>query len=99
LFPAAINHIFFSYRGASGLDSGRTLVESISFYLNRLAYAFSINNILMFILSGVCILGIIVAVVRKIASKDKKITKIYYYELIIIPTICYFIIVSKIAPK
>ena len=51
LFPAAINHIFFSYRGASGLDSGRTLVESISFYLNRLAYAFSINNILMFILS------------------------------------------------
>ena len=99
LFPAAINHILFSYRGASGLDSGRTLVESISFYLNRLAYAFSINNILMFILSGVCILGIIVAVVRKIASKDKKITKIYYYELIIIPTICYFIIVSKIAPK
>ena len=99
LFPAAINHIFFSYRGASGLDSGRTLVESISFYLNRLAYAFSINNILMFILSGVCILGIIVAVVRKIASKDKKITKIYYYALIIIPTICYFIIVSKIAPK
>ena len=100
LFPASINHIFFSYRGASGIESGKTINDSILFYLNRLAYGFSINNILMFILITGCIIGIIRAIIKKFISKNnKKISKFYYYALIIIPAFIYFIIVSEIAPK
>ena len=97
IFPAAINHIFFSYRGAAGLDNGKTMLESALFYINRLAEAFSINNVLMTILVIACAIGIIVAIIRKLAKG--KITKLYYYILITVPTIAYFLCIAKIAPN
>lgn len=100
LFPASIYHIFFSYRGAGGASNGRNIIESLSFFIKEIAYSFSINNILMYILLGLVILGIAIRGLIKIKGINQdKIRKLYQYLLIIIPTIVYFIIVSITSPN
>ncbi len=97
IFPASIYHIFFSYRGAGGAKGSMNFIQAINFYLERLSEAFSINNVFMFVLLGIILIGIIARVITKIVKKEK-IKNIYSYILLILPTIIYFIFVSKIAP-
>lgn len=98
LFPAAIYHIFFSYRGAGGSGNGISLVEGLQFYLQILGEGFSINNILMFVLVALGIIGIVAAIIIK-KSKKQKIEKLYQYILLVVPTIIYFIFIAKMAPS
>lgn len=98
LFPAAIKHIFFSYRGVGGDDNGISLMQGLQFYLKILGEGFSINNILMFIVVTLSLIGIIAAIVIK-KSKKQKIEKLYQYILIVIPTLVYFIFIAKMAPS
>ena len=100
LFPASIYHIFFSYRGAGGADNGRTIIESLQFYIKELGYAFSINNVLIYVLFGFAVLGVLIRTIIKIKNiKENKIQKLYQYILLVVPTIIYFIIVAKISPN
>ena len=98
LFPAAIKHIFFSYRGVGGDDNGISLMEGLRFYLKILGEGFSINNILMFVLVALGIIGIVTAIIIK-KSKKQKIEKLYQYILLLVPTIIYFIFIAKMAPS
>ena len=98
LFPAAIKHIFFSYRGVGGDDNGISLMEGLQFYLKILGEGFSINNILMFVLVALGIIGIVTAIIIK-KSKKQKIEKLYQYILLLVPTIIYFIFIAKMAPS
>ncbi len=98
LFPAAIKHIFFSYRGVGGDDNGISLMEGLRFYLKILGEGFSINNILMFVLVALGIIGIVTAIIIK-KSKKQKIEKLYQYILLVVPTIIYFIFIAKMAPS
>ena len=97
LFPAAIYHIFFSYRGVNLIENGRSFGQTILFYIQRIAEAYSVNNILIFALLALVIIGIFIKFI--ILKKDKKkIRNLYSYLLIIIPTVLYILIVSKMAP-
>lgn len=98
LFPAAIKHIFFSYRGVGGDDNGISLMEGLRFYLKILGEGFSINNILMFVLVALGIIGIVTAIIIK-KSKKQKIEKLYQYILLVVPTIIYFIFIARMAPS
>lgn len=98
LFPAAIKHIFFSYRGVGGDDNGISLMEGLQFYLKILGEGFSINNILMFVLVALGIIGIVTAIIIK-KSKKQKIEKLYQYILLVVPTIIYFIFIARMAPS
>ena len=100
LFPASIYHIFFSYRGAGAVSNGRTIIESLEFFINELLYAFSINNVLIYVLLGAMAIGIVVRTIIKIKGlKQERVQKLYQYILIIIPTIVYFVIVSITSPN
>lgn len=97
LFPAAIYHIFFSYRGVNLIENGRSFGQTILFYIQRIAEAYSLNNVLIFAVLALAIIGILIKVI--ILKKDeKKINNLYSYLLIIIPTVLYILIVSKMAP-
>ena len=97
LFPAAIYHIFFSYRGVNLIENGRSFGQTILFYIQRIAEAYSVNNILIFALLALVIIGIFIKFI--ILKKDKKkIRNLYSYLLIIIPTVLYILIVAKMAP-
>lgn len=72
-------------------------IQSINFYIERLSEAFSINNIFMFVLLGLILIGITSRVIARIVKKEK-IKNIYSYILLILPTIIYFMFVSEIAP-
>lgn len=97
LFPAAIYHIFFSYRGVNLIENGRSFGQTILFYIQRIAEAYSVNNVLIFAVLALAIIGILIKVI--ILKKDeKKINNLYSYLLIIIPTVLYILIVSKMAP-
>ena len=98
LFPASIYHIFFSYRGAGAISNGISLIEGLQFYINILSEGFSINNILMFILTTFVLIGIIAAIVIK-KVKKQRIEQIYQYILLVIPTILYFVFIAKMAPN
>lgn len=100
LFPASIYHIFFSYRGAGGAENGRSILESLQFYIKELGNAFSVNNILIYIIMLVALIGIIARLVIKVKNiKNEKMQRLYQYILLILPTLLYFIIVAKIAPN
>lgn len=97
LFPVAIYHIFFSYRGVNLIENGRSFGQTILFYIQRIAEAYSVNNILIFALLALVIIGIFIKFI--ILKKDKKkIRNLYSYLLIIIPTVLYILIVAKMAP-
>ena len=98
LFPASIYHIFFSYRGVGGADNGISLLEGLQLYLPILSESFSINNILMFIIIALALVGIIASIIIK-KTKKQKIEKLYQYILLIVPTVIYFIYVAKMAPS
>ena len=98
LFPASIYHIFFSYRGVGGGSNNISLLEGLQFYLKILSESFSINNILMFVIVALAVIGIVATLVIK-KVKKQKIEKLYQYILLMVPTILYFIYVAKMAPS
>ena len=100
LFPASIYHIFISYRGAGGEGNGRTIIESLEFYLKQLGDAFSINNVFMYVLIAIAVLGITLRLVIKAKNiKINKIERLSQFLLLVIPTVIYFVIVSYISPN
>ena len=97
LFPAAIYHIFFSYRGVNLIGNERSMLQTIAFYIERICEAYSINNILIYVILALGVVGVIVRFV--IAKKNKKkIKNLFAYLVIIIPTLIYFFVVVKMAP-
>ena len=99
LFPASIYHIFFSYRGAGAGDNGKTITDAILLYLGRLGEAFSINNVVMYVLFGAVVIGVLIKLIRKfINRKNDKTEKLFQYILLLVPTILYFVFVAKISP-
>ncbi len=98
LFPMSIQHIFLSYRGIGAEGNGLSLIDGLQFYLVVLSEGFSINNVLMFIVIALALIGIITTIIIKKVNKQK-IEKLYQYVLLIVPTILYFIYVAKMAPS
>ena len=97
LFPASIYHIFFSYRGVNLIGNERSILQTITFYLERICEAYSINNILIYAILALGVIGVIARVI--IAKKNnKKIKNLFAYLVIIIPTLIYFLVVVKMAP-
>ena len=98
LFPPSIYHIFFSYRGIGGQAKGMNITTAIAFYINILSEAYSINNIFIILIIGLTILGGTIIFAKKVIKKEKK-ENLFKYLLIVIPTIIYFTIISKMAPN
>ena len=97
LFPASIYHIFFSYRGVNLIGNERSILQTIVFYIERICEAYSINNILIYVIIALGVIGVIARVI--IAKKNnKKIKNLFAYLVIIIPTLIYFLVVVKMAP-
>ena len=97
LFPAAIYHIFFSYRGVNLIENGRSFAQTLIFYIQRIAEAYSVNNIVIYALLLLSVVGIFIKFIL-IKKNKKKIKNLYSYLLILVPTICYILIVTKMAP-
>lgn len=90
LFPVAIQHIFFSYRGVGSSTEG-VYIERIQQYLNEILWAFSLDNIV-----GQVIIGILIAtlICIFISKNDGKIE----LAMFIVPVIIYFVVISKVSP-
>lgn len=91
-FPKCINDIFFSYRGVSSIDTETSFFIKLSQNTQLIGYSFSIPLailvIALFILT-------VVALFKVIKEKNKNIFELL---VLIVPIICYVIIVSKISP-
>lgn len=97
LFPVAIYHIFFSYRGVNLIGNERSFLQTLVFYIERICEAYSINNIFVYAVIALGIVGVIARLI--IIKKNKKsIKNLYGYLIIIIPTLIYLLIVTKMAP-
>ena len=81
-----------------GGSNNISLLEGLQFYLKILSESFSINNILMFVIVALAVIGIVATLVIK-KVKKQKIEKLYQYILLIVPTILYSIYVAKMAPS
>lgn len=90
-YPASIYHIFFSYRGIGDGGSTKSILENIPYYLSQIYKFFGFKNLLVIII----ILSIILALKNKISINNKQIN---YLVLLVVPTIIYILIISKIAP-
>lgn len=96
-YPFSIEDIFFSYRGI-GSNEGhtKTLFESIYYYLTQIYKLFGLNNILI-ILLVVLIITLSYKVIKKELPKIKK-EKLFNLVILLVPTLIYILIISKIAP-
>lgn len=98
IFPAMINHIFFSYRGEESFENlGGTLQE----YLDRLRQFFTMLNNDVF---GGAVAAVIAAVlVLAVVLRIKKIScagiscRVKQYIAVLLPSAIYLMLVSKIA--
>lgn len=90
LFPIAIGHIFFSYRGV-GTSTEGVYLERIDQYLTEILWAFSLDNI-----AGQIIIGILIATLICIfISKNNEKVEL---SMLVVPVIIYFIVIAKVAP-
>lgn len=90
LFPASIYHIFFSYRGVAGGVVETTYMSRLLEYLNKVFYAFSLPEIVGYMLIGALI---ILCVIQFIKARRKDIVVI-----MVIPVILFLFVIAKIAP-
>ncbi len=98
IFPYSIQHMFFGYRGQgaiSNLTDIQKFLSSISLYIQKVS-EFGFNNLLYIIL--LMIIGIVIykIIKKKKSINDKEKNKVL--QMIVIPTIFYFIIVSIASP-
>ncbi len=89
IFPYAINHILFGYRGINNSRGIVSFIKNIAIYLFILSKGITNNLILI-------IIGIVYFICRKKRKNNlKKNRKIL---ILVIPTLLYFIIVAKNSP-
>lgn len=98
IFPYSIQHMFFGYRGQgaiSNLTDIQKFLSSIASYIQKVN-EFGFNNLLYIIL--LMIIGIVIykIIKKKKSINDKEKNKVL--QMIVIPTIFYFIIVSIASP-
>lgn len=87
LFIPSINHLFISDRGIKNFENS-SYFEHLITYIKHLCYSFSINNTVLMI--GIICTFIASLIALYIKSKEK-----FIVLLIVIPTICYFLITVK----
>ena len=87
LFPASIYHIFFTGRAGG---SGESYISCIKQFLEFIFYAFSVPNILGYILT---VIIAILFIIKLCKAKRKDIVAV-----IGIPVILYFLVIAKISP-
>lgn len=90
LFPASIQHIFFSYRGVGGETEGSSYILNLKEFIEFVFYAFSIPNYVGYIIAGILA---ILLVAKMTTAKRKDIVAFFCF-----PMIFFFLIVGKIAP-
>lgn len=94
IFPPAIYHIFFSYRGV-GNSNNVNILEKTIFYLKEVLNSYSLNNLIGYLIIGIATIVIISLVIKK----RKEIKEKFIGILLIIPIILFIIIISKISPN
>lgn len=96
-YPFSIEDIFFSYRGIGSSDGHtKTFIESIYYYLTQIYKLFGLNNLLI-ILFVLLIITLLYKVIKKSFPKINK-GKLFNLVILLIPTLIYILIISKIAP-
>lgn len=96
-YPYCIEDIFFSYRGiGSNEGHSKTILESLKYYFEQIYKFFGLQNILI-ILTILLISSISYIVIKKKNIKIDK-NKIFNLCILLIPTLIYILIISKIAP-
>lgn len=90
LFPPAIYHIFFSYRGVGNIQAVTNYWESLYEYMQLLANSYSIAL-------WVIVASVVVFIMYSIKNR-KQIKNINKVAILIVPSILYFLIIPKIAP-
>lgn len=93
IFPSMINHMFSGYRGAEATSNFFNLDD----YITRFIIFFKIINNEIFADLLIYLLSIIILLFIIISIKNKRLMINKQYLLIFIPSILYFLLVSKIA--
>ena len=94
IFPPAIYHIFFSYRGV-GNSNNVNITEKTIFYLKEVLNSYSLNNLIGYIFILIATIVIIILSIKK----RKEIKDKFIGILLIVPIILFIITVSKISPN
>ena len=105
IFPYSITHMFFGYRGQGVIDKFKNIsmfFESIKEYSKKVN-RFCFNNIGLYILIIDVILLIYKIITTKIIKRNSNSEKIFfinnkYFNIIIMPTLFYFLLVAVASP-
>lgn len=90
LFPAAIYHIFFSYRGVAGGVVESSYMDRLLEYIQKIFYAYSLPEIIGYITIGILV---IMGIIWLVKSKRKDIMC-----MLVIPVFLFILVIAKIAP-
>lgn len=92
IFPASIQHMFFSYRGVGSFNEKINYIENLTQYIKLIEFAFSIPVFIGIILTTILIILGIYILTKK---QNKHISEIL---ILTVPEIIFILIISKIAP-
>lgn len=94
IFPPAIYHIFFSYRGVGNCNNVN-IIEKTLFYLKEVLNSYSLNNLIGYFFILIAIIVIIILLIKNRKEIKNKFTGV----LLILPVMLFIVIVSKISPN
>ncbi|MCI8545894.1 MAG: hypothetical protein HFJ44_01520 [Clostridia bacterium] len=68
IYPPAINHIFFSYRGIGKANMQKSFIEKIVEYFSKVGYSYSVP---MVVLLTIVVVFLAIYIIKKVKNKEK----------------------------
>ncbi len=97
IYPPAINHIFFSYRGIGKANMQKSFIEKIVEYFSKVGYSYSVP---MVVLLTIVVVFLAIYIIKKVKNKEKIINNenIMPFVLAVI-FVLYMAVVIQVSPE
>lgn len=97
IYPPAINHIFFSYRGIGKANMQKSFIEKIVEYFSKVGYSYSVPIV---VLLTIVVVFLAIYIIKKVKNKEKIINNenIMPFVLAVI-FVLYMAVVIQVSPE
>lgn len=97
IYPPAINHIFFSYRGIGKANMQKSFIEKIVEYFSKVGYSYSVPIV---VLLTIVVVFLAIYIVKKVKNKEKIINNENIIPFVLaVVFVLYMAVVIQVSPE
>ena len=88
IYPPAINHIFFSYRGIGKANMQKSFIEKIVEYFSKVGYSYSVPIV---VLLTIVVVFLAIDIIKKVKNQEKIINNENIMPFVLAVIFCFYI--------